>query len=243
MPEGPSILILKEQLASFKGKKITEANGNSKIDFKRLQNLKIKDLKSWGKHFLICFENFFLRVHLLMFGTYRINEKKESEPRLSMRFKAGEINFYTCNIQLIEGNPHEIYDWEVDIMSEEWNPKKAEKKLKTLKKNKICDALLDQDLFSGVGNIIKNEVLFRTKIHPESDVTEIPSKKIKELVKETQNYSWDFYNWKKKSELKKHWQIYKKKRCPRCDIESTIAWLGKGKRLSCYCENCQILYI
>jgi endonuclease-8 len=243
MPEGPSILILKEELATFKGKKIISATGNLKIDITRLQNLKVKDFKSWGKHFLICFGDFFLRIHLLMFGTYRINEKKDAEPRLSLIFKNGEVNFYTCSIQLTEGDPDEIYDWESDVLSDEWNPKTAEKKLKTLQKTKVCDALLDQELFSGVGNIIKNEVLFRTKIHPETDVTELPPKKLKELVKEAQNYSWDFYHWKKKFELKKHWLIYKKKVCPRCNIESTTAWLGKGKRLTCYCENCQVLYI
>ncbi|MGJ9419020.1 hypothetical protein ACHAC9_14805 [Massilia sp. CMS3.1] len=26
--------------------------------------------------------------------------------------------------------------------------------------------LLDQDIFSGVGNVIKNEVLFRIRVHP-----------------------------------------------------------------------------
>ena len=30
----------------------------------------------------------------------------------------------------------------------------------------VCDALLDQTVFAGVGNIIKNEVLFRTGVHP-----------------------------------------------------------------------------
>ena len=38
----------------------------------------------------------------------------------------------------------------------------------------VCDALLDQDLFAGVGNIIKNEVLFRTRVHPESTIGDLP---------------------------------------------------------------------
>lgn len=43
--------------------------------------------RSWGKHFLICFEGFSLRVHFMMFGTYRINERKETPVRLSLIFK------------------------------------------------------------------------------------------------------------------------------------------------------------
>jgi endonuclease-8 len=242
MPEGPSIVILKESLTAFKGKKITEVNGNSNINLQRLQNLKIKDFKSWGKHFLICFDDFFLRIHLMMFGTYRINERKNTEPRLSMKFKNGEVNFYTCNIKLIEGSAEDQYDWETDVMAHEWNPKKVEKKIKALKKSNVCNVLLDQEVFSGVGNIIKNEVLFRIKVHPDSDVAALTAKKLKELVKEAHNYSWDFYHWKKTFELKKHWLIYKQKECTRCKIKTTTAWLGKNKRLTCYCNNCQVLY-
>ena len=52
MPEGPSIVILKEEVQAFKGKKIIEVSGNSKIDYQQLQNKTVTDFKSWGKHFL-----------------------------------------------------------------------------------------------------------------------------------------------------------------------------------------------
>lgn len=242
MPEGPSIVILKEELVSFKGKKIISVTGNAKIDLERLTGLKILEFKSWGKHFLICFKNFFLRIHLLMFGTYRINERKETAPRLSLVFRNSEINFYTCSIKMIEGDVNDFYDWETDVMSDKWNAKKAIMAVKKLKQTMVCDALLNQEIFSGVGNIIKNEVLFRVKIHPESTAENLPAKKLKELVSEAHNFSHDFYNWKKIFELKKHWLIYKKKECPRCKTPSIKAYLGVTKRLSCFCTNCQQLF-
>jgi endonuclease-8 len=242
MPEGPSIVILKEELVPFKGKKVLQAAGNAKIDIPRLVNLKVIDFKSWGKNFLICFKNFFLRIHLLMFGSYRINERKETSPGLSLVFKNGEINFYNCSIKMIEGDPADIYNWETDIMAEEWNGVKAQKALKALKKVKVTDALLDQKIFSGVGNIIKNEVLFRTKIHPETYVDKLPLKKLKELVKAAREYSFDFYRWKKKFELRENWLIYRKKECPRCKVEAKTAHLGKSQRLSTFCDNCQAWY-
>ena len=49
-----------------------------------------------------------------------------------------------------------------------WNAKTAKKKLMLMPNTLICDALLDQQIFSGVGNIIKNEVFYRVKIHPRS---------------------------------------------------------------------------
>ena len=242
MPEGPSIVILKEALQTYKGKKVLSASGNAKIDFSRINNQKIVDFKSWGKHFLICFKGFYLRIHLLMFGSYTINEKKDREPRMSLEFTNGEINFYTCSIKLIEGDPENDYDWEVDVMADEWNASKAEKTIKEMPEEKVCDLLLNQDVFSGVGNIIKNEVLFLTKIHPDSLAGALPSKKRKELIKVARSYSFDFYTWKKAFVLKKHWQIYKKKVCPRCNLAVETTYIGKTKRLTCFCPNCQDLF-
>jgi endonuclease-8 len=106
----------------------------------------------------------------------------------------------------------------------------------------ICVPFASQ-IFSGSGNIIKNEVLFRIAVHPESVIEAMPLKKLKELVKETRNYSFDFLKWKKENVLKKHWLIYKKRVCPRCDLPVKTDHLGKGKRLSCFCDNCQELYV
>lgn len=242
MPEGPSIFILREALQPYSGKKVLSASGSSKIDFTQLENKKILSFKSWGKHFLICFKGFYIRIHLLMFGSYAINERKDRVPRLSLSFSKGEVNFYTCSVKLIEADVEEDYDWEVDVMSDEWNAKKADQSLKSFSKEKACDVLLDQSIFSGVGNIIKNEVLFLARIHPESLVAALPVKKRKELIKAARDYSFDFYKWKKAFVLRKHWQIYKKKICPRCNIPVKTAYLGKNKRLTCYCNNCQELY-
>jgi endonuclease-8 len=242
MPEGPSIIILKEAVSIFKNKKVLHANGNAKIDFKKINNKTMNDFKSWGKHTLICFDGFFIRIHLLMFGTYRVNEKKDAKPKLHLAFKKGELNFYTCSVQLIEKNVDDVYDWTADIMNDKWDEKKAVKKLKEIPDTLICDALLDQDIFSGLGNIMKNEVLFRTRIHPKSEVGKLPLKKRRELLKEVVQYAFDFLKWKKAGVLKKHWLAYSKKICPRCNIPLQKEYLGKGKRRTFFCDNCQELY-
>lgn len=242
MPEGPTIIILKEEVQSFIGKKIAQVEGNSKLDIQRLCGQKITDFKSWGKHFLICFKSFTVRIHFMLFGSYRINEQKEAVPRLRLIFNKGEINFYACSVKFIEENLDEVYDWSSDVMSDSWDPRAAELKLSNKPTMLVCDALLDQQIFTGVGNIIKNEVLFRTHIHPESPVGNIPRKKIKELIKEARNYCFDFLNWKKEFVLKKHWLAHTKVICPRCNIRLTKKYYGKTKRRSFFCENCQIKY-
>jgi len=242
MPEGPSIVILKEEVQAFKGKKIVEVEGNSKLDIQRLSGKKIIDFKSWGKHFLICFNDFTVRIHFMLFGSYRINEQKESAPRLRLIFEVGELSFYACSVKFIGENLDEVYDWKADVMNPEWDPKAAKKKLKDHPEMLVCDALLDQNIFAGVGNIIKNEVLYRIKVQPESKVGDLPTKKINQLVKEARNYSFQFLDWKKQFVLKKHWLAHTKKMCPECNQPFTKKHLGKTNRRSFYCTNCQELY-
>jgi len=242
MPEGPSIGILKEETLHFKGKKVLEVRGNAKIDLQRMQGKKLEDIKTWGKHFLLCFDGFYLRIHLLLFGTYRIDEAKETPPRLHLRFSNGELNFYACSVRLVEGRPEDTYDWKVDTLSDAWDPAKALRAVKKNAEEMVCDILLDQDIFAGSGNIVKNEVLFRIKVHPETLVGALPLKKKKELVAETRIYVGDFYRWKKNYELKKHWQAHRKTHCPDCRSKLKLKVTGKRKRRSFFCGHCQILY-
>lgn len=243
MPEGPSIVLLREDVQQFTGKKIISVSGNSKIDQDRLLNQKVIALRSWGKHFLICFKEFTVRVHLLMFGSYLINERKEEKPvRLNISFKNGEINLYACSIKILEGNVDKLYDFSTDVMSDAWDAAKARKKLKKTPDKFVCDALLEQDIFSGVGNIIKNEILYRVKIHPESLTGKIPVSKIKKLTDEARNYSFQFLDWKRNYELKKHWLAYTKKICLRCKLPIVKKHTGIKKRRSFFCTNCQVLY-
>src|SRR5207248_415057 len=114
---------------SFKGKKIINVTGNSKLNIDRLAGKVITDFKSWGKHFLICFEEFAVRIHFMLFGSYRINEVKNSKPRLSLQFEDGEINFYACSVRFIEEDLDNIYDWASDVLNEKWDPNKARKKI------------------------------------------------------------------------------------------------------------------
>ncbi|MEN2401184.1 DNA-formamidopyrimidine glycosylase family protein [Flavobacterium sp. MC2016-06] len=242
MPEGPSIVILKEEVQQFTGQKVVSVSGNSSIDINRLQNKTIHEFKTWGKHFLICFNGFTVKIHLLMFGTYRVNERKETKPRLSLVFANGELNFYTCSIKILEGDINSIYDWSTDVMNVNWDPKKAKMSLEKRSDKMICDVILDQDVFAGVGNIIKNEVLYRCYIHPESLVGKIPPEDINQLISECSIYSFEFLYWKKKYELKQHWLAYTKSTCLRCNLPIIRKHTGDRNRRSFFCTNCQKLY-
>lgn len=243
MPEGPSIVILKKEVKAFSKKQVVVAVGNAKeLHYDELQGKTVKAFKSWGKHFLICFDDRYLRIHFLLFGSYRINQKKEAKPRLSLVFDNGEMNFYSCSVKEFKGKPDDVYDWSVDVMNKKWDKKKAREKLLKKKNTLVCDALLDQDIFAGVGNIIKNEVLYRIKVHPQSKVGALPVRKLSLLLDEAVIYSFDFLRWKKAYVLKKHWLAHTKTICLRCNLPIIKKYLGRTNRRTFFCENCQLLY-
>ncbi|MEJ7805552.1 MAG: DNA-formamidopyrimidine glycosylase family protein [Telluria sp.] len=244
MPEGPSLVILREETAAFTGKKIARAEGNTKaIDLDTLSGQRVLQLRSWGKHFLIAMPGSALRIHFMLFGSYRVNERKESAPRLSLQFTDGsELNFYACSVKPIDPDLDAGYDWDADIMSPTWDPAKARKKLRARPDMLVCDALLDQDIFAGVGNIIKNEVLFRIRLHPLSTIGGLSAPKLRQLVEQARQYSFDFLAWKKAWVLKKNWLAHAKTTCPRCKIPYTKGHLGLSRRRAFYCERCQKRY-
>ena len=242
MPEGPSIVILREAASKFRGKTVRTVSGNSTLDLARMDGRRVVSLRSWGKHFLIEFRGFSLRVHMLMFGTYRIDETKPAPPRVSLQFDNGELNFYSSSLKYIEGALDDTYDWSADVMTADWDPRLARRKLKAQPAVLACDALLDQDVFAGVGNIIKNEVLFRTRIHPQSRVGDLPPRKLGQLITQAREYSFDFLAWKKQFVLKKHWLVHTRRTCPQCASPILKQYLGTTNRRTFFCEHCQVRY-
>ncbi len=244
MPEGPLLVMWKEQTQSFIGKKITEVENTTKLDAGRMKGKTIKDIKTWGKHFLVCFDDFTLRTHFLMFGDLFINKRKPPEKPIKMRlcFTNAELNFYSCAMRFIDEPLDEVYDWSADLMNEQWDSKAAKKKLKAIPDTLICDALLDQTIFSGLGNIIKNEVLFRMKVHPESKTGSIPAKKWDAIIKESVTYCGQFLEWKRDNTLRKHSEAHRQKICPRDHIKFHKEYTGKLQRQSFFCDECQEKY-
>ncbi|MDB4930399.1 MAG: endonuclease [Myxococcaceae bacterium] len=238
--EGPSLVILREEMRPFVGSTIVEASGVAKqIEASSLTGQPLRWIKTWGKHFLLRIGRVTLRVHFLMWGSYRIDERKDRPPTLSMRFAAGEVNYYSSAIKALDRPVNELYDWRVDVMSRRWDARHVRALVKARPDAYVTDVLLDQDLFAGVGNIIKNEVLFRLGLHPETLVRDLAPRKLTSLVAEAHRYSHQFYAWKKEYALKKNWRIYRKRTCPDCGTRIVAKHMGRGERYTYHCPSCQ----
>ena len=68
------------------------------------------------------------------------------------------------------------------FLNEKVNPKKS-----------ICSTIMDQKFFPGVGNYIKSESLYATKIHPEEKWGNLSRKMRIDLIKKTKEVMKNSY--------------------------------------------------
>ena len=237
-------MLLREAAAQFAGRRVLSVEGNSKQPIARLQGRVLRDVRSWGKHFLLDFGTSWVRIHFGLFGSWRIDEPGERAPRLRLGFSRGQsLAFHACSVQILDGAVQDHYDWTGDVMHPRWDAKAARAKLRQKPEVLVADALLDQDVFAGVGNIIKNEVLHRIRVHPESQVGALPARKLAQMVDEARDYSFDFLEWKRAFVLRKHWQVHARSVCPRDGTPLSFRkHLGKRQRRAFWCDACQRLY-
>ncbi|WP_264551175.1 hypothetical protein [Flavobacterium sp. N2038] len=70
---------------------------------------------------------------------------------LHLDFSNGEINIYTCSVNILKAEVNQYYDWSDDVLNENWNPKKAKQSIDKIPDEMICDVILNQNIFSGEG--------------------------------------------------------------------------------------------
>jgi endonuclease-8 len=94
--EGPSLALAAEQLRPFRKKTVLEASGNTKLDKAIFVGREVKDIFSWGKHLVLQFDSFALRIHFMLWGTFEAqvdgvwvtgDYRRARVPRLALSFE------------------------------------------------------------------------------------------------------------------------------------------------------------
>ena len=121
-------------------------------------------------------------------------------------------------------------------MGDEFDAAYVKELLKKQDTKEVDDVLMNQDIFSEVGNKIRNEALYRAGIHPLSITGKIPPAEITKLIKEVVKYAKLFYKeLETKGELKSY-TVYKQEFAPD-GSEVTMKILPKSKRKIYYSEH------
>jgi endonuclease-8 len=247
--EGPSIHLAAQQLRPFVRQRIQKVSGNSKIGIERLRRKRVEDIFAWGKHLVFQFDVFAIRVHFLLWGTFAAtvdgqsvtgDYRRSGPPRLIMTFRNGEVTIWSASIKFIESDcARAEYDFTADVLSPTWNARKALARMRRFPDAQIGDVLLDQAVFAGVGNIIKNEVLFRMGTSPFATVAELSPQARRAIVHDARAFSFRFLELRRRFALRKNLEIYGRSACPRCGGRVTRRVHGQRQRRSFYCASCQ----
>src|SRR5437588_12699563 len=98
--EGPSLVILREELQPFVNRKVLTVSGNTKEPKDLLKGRTLRRIDTWGKALFLTFsalrggEPIVAKTHFLMWGSYRIDDPRPGRtPRLQLAFRTGVVYF------------------------------------------------------------------------------------------------------------------------------------------------------
>ncbi len=192
MPEGDTLRRAAATLAPvLDGQEVTD------IWFRMLRGHRpragqhIERVHSVGKHLLIEFDkNLTLRTHLGMSGTWRVLRSGASVPRspklrIRISTEAGTaLCFSAPTIEtFVRGSePSVLANLGPDLSEDEVDLAIVVERTRAFAGSKLlAEALLDQSVAAGVGNVFKSEVAFLAGVHPFTPVSELTDEQLHEL--------------------------------------------------------------
>lgn len=176
MPEGNTIhRLARQHTRDLAGRivRVRSPQGRFAAEARRLDRRRFRSADAHGKHLFHLWEgDLVVHVHLGMAGEFYRFEGRAPTPRASvrMRLAAGSVTVDligppTCEL-ITENQRQAVLDrLGPDPLRDDADPERVWEALRK-RSRPIGDALLDQRLIAGVGNILRNEALFVSGIHP-----------------------------------------------------------------------------
>ncbi len=242
MPEGPAILHLRNKLNPFVGKTVKQAGGYGPMPTAWLKGQKLLSIDTHGKHLFFIFKEGTVEVHLMLFGRFLINDRNKVNRKFYLNFGKEEINGYVVQAKKIEGDWRDKYDPRVDILSKDFDKAHVKKLLKEHADQRIDEVLMNQQVFAGVGNKIRNEALYLAGIHPESITAKIPPVKITKLINAVVKYAKFFLSNLETTGKHETFAVYKRDYAED-GSEVTTKVLKRSGRKIYFSEHLQELFV
>jgi DNA-formamidopyrimidine glycosylase len=220
----------------------------------------VADVTTHGKHLLLHLSGGeTIHCHAMMFGSWQIGKpgmslrKAAHQVRLRLRTREREAVFFNGPVvELL--TPEELSNHPrlgalgPDVLAEEFDRDEAWRRLQVEPGREIADAVLDQTVVAGIGNIYKSEGLFLAGVHPLAPVAALPRADVDRL--------WDVLiplmrrgtrtgrirtgPDPKGGKVLRHW-VYQRRgqACARCGTKIVRIVQGKMQRSTYFCPECQ----
>jgi len=221
-----------------------------------------------GKHLLVAFSGgLTLRTHMRMNGSWHLYRPGEpwQLPRRDQRIVIETRAFIAVAFNVQEA---ELLDEDAlrrqpalrrlgpDLLGAAFDEPEALKRLRERASQPIAEALLDQRVAAGIGNVYKSEVLFLERVHPETPAASLPEESLRSLVRTArallmanviEDSDSTITTWRglrrttRRSDPAERLWVYGRsgKPCRRCGTPIAFRKSGPDARVTYWCPSCQ----
>lgn len=208
----------------------------------------IERVDARGKHLLIWFSgDLVLRTHMRMHGSwhiYRVGEPWQ-RPRADMRIVIGTdeyeaVAFSVPVAELTTTRDFEragpVRDLGPDVLGDQFDAAEVVRRIEAMPEAEIGDALLDQRVIAGIGNIFKSESLFAARVNPFARVSELSRAHIERVVDRARRLMRA-----SATQRPPNFSVYGRagRPCRRCGTPISRRKQGEHARVTYWCAHCQ----
>ena len=243
MPEGDSLHRAARRLQALVGERVgvetPHPRAASVLAAERLDGRRLEAVEAVGKNLLLSFEGgLVLRSHLRMSGRWQVVERgaeKHGKPWLVLT--GAEREAVLWNGPVLELTKRGTRRLGPDILAE---PPDVAGMVANLRREhqgrELGDALLDQRLVAGIGNVWKAESLWRAELSPWLRLGEVADEALERVLVEAgrlMRAALDGHGGKR--------VVYKQagRPCPRCGTTIRSRGQGDDNRTAYWCPGCQ----
>jgi formamidopyrimidine-DNA glycosylase len=216
---------------------------------RELKERRFKSTRRHGKHLFVRADgDLWLRLHFGMTGSLRYFKHEEQAPRHTrVLFVFANAHSLAFEDQRKFGEIGLIEDVNNFLKKRALGPDALDVSLGQFRemfakhRGAVKTILLNQKLVAGIGNIYADEILFRTRIHPATQVSALKEKTVTKLFRAGRDILKKAIEAKADMDrMPKSWLLPhrgKGGKCPRCGRELKSATIGG--RTAWFCAHCQ----
>jgi endonuclease-8 len=208
----------------------------------------VDEVLSRGKHLFVRVGGASIHSHLKMDGSWRVGDRSmRVDHRTRIILEAGTIRAIGVDLGVLEvldrdRDADAVAHLGPDLLGQDWDPRVAAANLAARPERPIAEALLDQRVLAGIGNVYCNELCFVSGHLPTAPVSAVADPR--RLVSRARDMLWaNRFRWSRcttgDTRAGRQLWVYGRsgQNCRRCGtrIESD----GNGERVAYWCPRCQ----
>lgn len=251
MAEGDTILRAARRLeAALAGQRLSATASDPRAQaagIERLDGRVLETVTAHGKHLLLRFGELTLHSHLGMSGSWHVYGRGTTwskPPGAAWAVLSGEtteaVQFGGPTLRVLGSKAlHRdpvLARLGPDVLAPDFDADRLVRSLRSAPDRSVGDALLDQRLVAGIGNIFKSEACFAARLDPWQRIGELSEEQLRHVVQAAHELMRDAVEQGRQDRA-----VYKRagRPCPRCGTEIGSRGQGDANRTTYWCPSCQ----